>query len=153
MEECKKVKQAWVVFTNHTCLPWLKIFKQDFRHCFVIMNDGTHWISVDPMAHYMDVVVYEVPATFDLPMWLVGRGHAVARAQIKDDLKKRAPWMVFTCVEACKRILGIHNRFIITPWQLFQFLRQPQEKPEQAGLACFVSRFFRPFKKEHYHYG
>lgn len=152
VEEQKQIRQAWVVFTNHTCLPWLKIFKRDFRHCFVIINDGTHWISIDPMAHYMDVVVHEVSASFDLPSWLVGRGHHVARAHVNADLKTPAPWMVFTCVEACKRVLGIHNRFIVTPWQLFKFLRQPQGQDKCHGTRRLVS-IFQIFKKESYYYG
>lgn len=114
-------KSAWVVFSGQTDLPWLRIFKSGFRHCYVVMNDGTQWITVDPLSSMMDVRVHALPPHFDLPLWLKDRGLKVVKAPI-DHQKKQAPWMVFTCVEAVKRILGIHKRGIITPWQLYKHL-------------------------------
>lgn len=121
-------QKAWIVFTNQTDLPWLGIFKDGFRHCFVLIHDGQNWISIDPMANYMEVVVHTVPADFNLTSWLEDRGHHVIKAELARDIKKSAPIMLFTCVEACKRILGIHNRFIFTPWQLFRYLLKEQER-------------------------
>ena len=36
--------------------------------------------------------------------------------------KRPAPLMVFTCVEAVKRVLGLHRRLVFTPWQLYRHL-------------------------------
>ncbi len=113
---------AWVVFTNQTQLLWLKILKKGFRHCFVIINDGKNWISIDPMSNYTDIAVHNISHDFDLPKWLRSRGHSVIKACLNNNIKKPAPWMFFTCVEACKRILGIHKRSIFTPWQLYRYL-------------------------------
>ncbi len=115
-------RRAWVVFTNESELPWVRIFKKGFRHCFVMINDGENWVSIDPMANYMDIAVHHVPCDFDLPQWLRGRGHRVIPAPLNMNIKKPAPWMMFTCVEACKRVLGLHNRLIFTPWQLYRHL-------------------------------
>ena len=41
---------------------------------------------------------------------------------MKRDITKPAPFMLFTCVEAVKRVLGIHRRGIVTPWQLYRHL-------------------------------
>lgn len=114
-------QQAWVIFSNQTDLPWLKCLKPGFRHCSVLLNDGTQWITVDPLSNYMQVMVHHVPVTFDLPLWLRDRGHKVVPTII-DRTKKEAPWMIFTCVEAVKRLLGLKKRFIITPWQLYRHL-------------------------------
>ena len=120
------IPKAWVVFTGKTDLPWLRILKPGFRHCYVLLNDGERWISLDPLSNYMDVSVHHhVPAEFDLPRWLKTRGHTVVRAETQR-IKKEAPWMIFTCVEAVKRTLGIHDRFIFTPWQLYRRLMAPQ---------------------------
>jgi hypothetical protein len=119
-----KEKRAWVVFTNQTELPFLRFFKRGFRHCFVLLHDGEHWISVDPMATYMEVSVQDVPSDFDLPAWLKKHGHAVIDAPLSQKLRTSAPLMAFTCVEACKRVLGIHKISIITPWQLYQYLHR-----------------------------
>ena len=113
--------EAWVVFSGKTDMNWLKIFKPGFRHCYVVLNDGNHWLSVDPLSSYMDVTIHNLPQEFNLPLWLRDRGHCVVKADITR-LPKQAPWMFFTCVEAVKRILGIHKQFIITPWQLYRHL-------------------------------
>ena len=124
IESTRANRQGWVIFTNQTELPWVRMLKKGYRHCFILINDGEQWISIDPMANYMDVVVHHVPCAFDLPDWLSARGHSVIPAYLDNEVSRAAPWMLFTCVEACKRILGIHKRFIFTPWQLFQYLEQ-----------------------------
>ncbi len=114
---------AWVVFTNQTDLPWLRILKIGYRHCFIIIRDGEHWVSIDPMANYMDVGLHQVIDGVDLPYWLESQGHQVIQAGLNSNIDKAAPWMFFTCVEACKRVLGIHNRFVFTPYQLYRYLK------------------------------
>lgn len=118
-------QDAWVIFSARADLFWLKILKPGYRHCSVLLHDGAHWITFDPMSSYTDVLVHNLPADFDLPAWFAERGHTVIRAHIQKP-KTAAPWMVFSCVEAVKRVLGIHSRFIFTPWQLFKFLSKQQ---------------------------
>ena len=116
-------KKIWVVFSGQTDLPWLKCLKSGFRHCFVVMHDGRHWVSVDPMANYMEVTVHQTAGDFDFIGWIQNSGLAVVRANIRYH-SKPAPIMPLTCVEAVKRILGLRRRLIITPWQLYKFLRK-----------------------------
>lgn len=118
--------KAWVVFSGQTDMRWLKVLKPDFRHCYVILHDGEHWASVDPMSSYMDVMIHQLPSEFDLPLWLKDRGLHVVPASVSREAKQ-APLMMFTCVEAVKRILGIHKRWIITPWQLYRHLSKTNE--------------------------
>lgn len=115
-------QKAWLVCTNQTDLKTLRIFKKGFRHCFIILHDGAHWISVDPLSSQMEVIVHNVEPDFDLPAWLKERGHKVIKAPIAKEINKTAPIMIFTCVEACKRILGVRSMFILTPWQLYKHI-------------------------------
>ncbi len=117
-------KSAWVVFTNQTELPLLRLLKKGYRHCFVLINDAGNWISIDPMANYMDVSIHSIPSGFDMPDFMIKSGHKVIKVNLNNHIDKCAPWMIFTCVEACKRILGIHKRFIFTPWQLYCHLEK-----------------------------
>lgn len=122
-------QEMWVVFSGETDLPWLKMLKPGFRHCFVLINDGQRWMSVDPLSSHTEVLVYHhVMASFDLPSWLESRGYTTLQAGSPLDHKRAAPLMMFSCVEAVKRLLGIHKRFILTPWQLYQFLKSREEK-------------------------
>ncbi len=115
---------AWVVFSGKTDLPWLRLLRPGFRHCFVLINDGTHWVSIDPLSHYTDVLVHHVPAEFDLPGWLEQRGHSVMKAPLRRNLKRPAPFGFLSCVGSAKRVLGIHERNILTPWQLYRYLHR-----------------------------
>lgn len=116
-------QKAWVVFSGQSDVPWLRMLRPGFRHCFVLLHDGCRWLSVDPMLNHMDVSVYHhMPEDFDLPAWLRSRGQFVVPASLDRSRRKPAPWRPFTCVEAVKRVLGIHGRFILTPWQLYRHL-------------------------------
>jgi len=117
--------KAWVVFSGQADLHWLKILKPGFRHCYVILNDGKHWTSIDPLSNYTDISVHNMPAGFDLPLWMQSRGHTILPAPLERP-KKQAPWMPFSCVEAVKRILGIHKYFMLTPWHLYRYLQKLQ---------------------------
>ncbi len=119
--------EAWVIFSAQTDMNWLKILKPGFRHCAVLLNDGQNWMTLDPLSNYMDVTVHHVPVEFNMPKWMKDRGHTMVKASMKKPVKP-APWGPFTCVEAVKRVLGIHNRMIITPWQLHRYLSRNSAK-------------------------
>ncbi len=129
--------KAWVVFSGKTDMRWLRIFKPGFRHCYVLLNDGEHWATIDPMSSYMEVSIHNLPAEFNLPLWLEDRGHCVVSAPISRE-PKQAPWMVFTCVEAVKRILGVHKRWIVTPWQLYRHLTLQNYEVQKGDIAWAV---------------
>ncbi len=116
--------KVWVVFSDHADLPYLKILKRGFRHCFVLMNNGENWLVIDPMSHYLDFSILPVDVNYDLPDLIAQEGLCIMPAYPNRKIKKIAPWAFLTCVEIVKRFLGIHHRFIITPWQLYRFLRQ-----------------------------
>ncbi len=124
--------RAWVIFSGQADLRWLRILKPGFRHCFVVINDGQCWVSYDPMSHHTDITVHHVPAFFDLPGWLAGRGHKVVETVIDKTSNKAAPLAIFSCVEAVKRVLGIHQRGVITPWQLYRYLTRKNNKTEKG---------------------
>ena len=118
----EKKQRLWVVFTGQTDLRWVFWLKRGFRHCFVVMHNGSCWVSLDPLASHIEVMVQDIPADFDLPQWLKSQGHEVMEASpARHD--RPAPVMPLTCVEFVKRILGVHKRFIFTPWQLYRYLQ------------------------------
>lgn len=124
VEQNKPSYQAWVMFSGKTELWWLKFLKPGFRHCYLLLNDGQRWVSYDPLSPHTEIAVhYHVPADFDLPGWLVQREQIAVPAALTWEKRKPAPLMLFNCVEAVKRVLGLHKRDIITPWQLYQYLK------------------------------
>lgn len=82
-------------------------------------------MSIDPLAAYTDIQKYDhINAQYDLPKWLKTQGYKTVKAFLNHEHSKPAPAMFFTCVEAIKRILGLHHRSIITPYQLYRFLQK-----------------------------
>lgn len=118
--------KAWVVFSGQTDLPWLWVLRRGFRHCFVILRANDKWISIDPLAHKTEVGLHSLPSDFDLPSWLKNRGLTVIETDVRQAPKQSAPPMLFTCVEMVKRILGMHDWRILTPWQLYRRLNHYQ---------------------------
>lgn len=117
-------REAWVCFTGETELWWLKALKKGFRHCFVIARNATHWLAIDPLSPHLEINILPIPHEFDLPDWLGKNGVTLSRAAIRRDQHKSAPLFICSCVEVIKRFLGIHNRSIVTPHQLYTFLTQ-----------------------------
>ncbi len=116
--------EAWVIFSGQTDFRFLSFLKPGFRHCYVLLRDRQQWITVDPLFPYTEIMAHDIDRDFDLPGWLEGRGHKVVKAILNRNIKKPAPVMVFTCVEAVKRILGLHRFLIFTPYQLYRHLRK-----------------------------
>lgn len=113
---------AWVVFSDAPGMPLLRWLPRGFRHCFVLLNDGRHWIAVDPLAACTEVEVLPLPAEADVPGWYRERGHAVVRAAVRREARRPAPLGPFTCVEAVKRVLGLRAPLVVTPGQLHRRL-------------------------------
>lgn len=130
---------AYVVFCARTDLAWLRVLRPGFRHCFLALNDGRHWLTLDPLATYTEVAVQPVPADFDLPDWYRAEGHIVVPAAVDRGRARPAPWAPYTCVEAVKRALGIHDRWLLTPYQLYRHLRR-----RAAPDACRGAPAWRP---------
>lgn len=113
----------WIAYTDKTELKCLKFFKRNFRHCFVLINDGEYWISVDPLSNYMDVVVHKVPIDFNMVQYLRNRGYIMQDVQPRRP-NKMSPIMPMTCTEAVKRIVGVHKWWIFTPNQLYKYMEK-----------------------------
>lgn len=117
-----KNERAWVVFSDQTEIPYLKILRDGFRHCFIVLRRGDHWISLDPLAHKTEIELHYLPENFDLPEWLKTRGHTVVETELKKPHLRPLPLALFTCVEAVKRVLGVDEWKVLTPWQLYKHL-------------------------------
>jgi hypothetical protein len=122
-----------VIFSDRTELWWLRWLRRGFRHCFLALNDGRHWITCDPLAHRIELVVQPIEADFDLAAHYRCHGMTVVETKTAATPLRCAPIAVFTCVETVKRVLGLHRRRILTPWQLYRFLTKSADDGGFAG--------------------
>ena len=117
-------QSMWVVFSGESEISWVRwMFRRGFRHCYAIINDGTKWVTFDPLAHKSEVAVHhQLPSEFDLPEWLKARGLRVLKVGVPTFKEKPMPPALFTCVEAMKRLIGVRKMRIFTPYQLYKEL-------------------------------
>lgn len=113
---------ALVVFSDQTDLWWLKFLRRGFRHCFVVIHINDRWIAIDPMAHFLEISLTDLPQDFDLALWFRESGMRVVETQILYPERRIYPPFFLSCVEVVKRVLGLHRPFILTPAQLYKFL-------------------------------
>jgi hypothetical protein len=73
------------------------------------------------MSCFTKINVHQFPLSFDFPGWFAEKNYQVVATKTKA-IKILAPLSLYTCVEGVKRILGVHNFWIFTPYQLYKYL-------------------------------
>jgi len=114
---------ALVVFTDAREIAWLRLLRPGFRHVLVALwLPGGGWIVINPLSHHVrvDPVAALEPAA--LASWFRAQGHTVIETMTRRAPRREAPWAPMTCVEVVKRLLGIHARWVWTPWALYRIL-------------------------------
>ena len=130
--ESEYLLRGYVVFEDNTSLWWLKILKKGFRHCYLLLQteeDEVSWLEINPMSN--QVVVKKHRSILGIPyinhIKRQKKNAKIVRVEIKQAPLKCAPIGIFSCVEFVKRVLGIHQKSIITPYQLYKFLYNNQK--------------------------
>ncbi len=113
----------WVVFSPFTDLFYLKFLHKDFRHCFLIMEVNNILFVIDPLASRIEVNTLFINK-IELFEIFKSKGMKIIKTSFFNINKKSWKFGIFTCVEVVKRVLGIYNWKIITPYQLYNFLNK-----------------------------
>lgn len=117
-------RTALAVFGGDAALPWLRLLKPGFRHCFLLCRLPGGWLLYDPRSDLTDFALWPACDAEELENYLLCKGYSVVRLHYRPLLRRAAPFGPFTCVEAVKRVLGLRARWILTPWQLYLRLRR-----------------------------
>ena len=110
---------ALVVFTGTTQIPWLRVLRRGFRHCFVLVPAGDGWIALDPLAHRLAVGSVGALVAEEVVAHYTALGCTVVATTLREPPRRIRLFAPFTCVEAVKRIIGLHAPGVWTPWQLY----------------------------------
>lgn len=102
---------VYVVFTKAKQLGWIgKIIHKEISHCFLLWNDRGQWFVYDHSINELSVF------TVDQPSDIIGQS-LVIKTKINQTCWT---WGLNTCVSSVKRIIGINDPFILTPYQLLK---------------------------------
>lgn len=115
---------ALVVFMGSSDLRRLRLLRRGFRHCFVVVSTAGGWVICDPLSHQTDLDIVSGFSCHELAAWYRNAGMRVIETRVRAAPRQPAPLRPYTCVEAVKRILGLHAPWVITPWQLYRLLRK-----------------------------
>ncbi|MCA8929962.1 MAG: hypothetical protein KDC18_18025 [Alphaproteobacteria bacterium] len=113
--------RALVVFSGQTDLAWQRLLCPGFRHCSLILEEGSDWLLVEPLATRLQVRRLGL-ASVDLQRRLTRAGLTVVETARRPPSDRPAPPGLWTCVETVKRGLGIRALWVQTPWQLYRYL-------------------------------
>jgi len=125
-----------IAISGITQIPWLKLLKPGFRHCFAIIQQGEHWIICEGLS---DRVQINQITTEQLPAYLASLCSNGIRLHVVRTRRSGigGSWMFrpFTCVELVKRLCDVRDRLMFTPHQLHRFLLE-QNKNKKLRLSC-----------------
>jgi len=137
-------RRALVAFSGQAELPWLRLLRAGFRHCFVVIESPGQgvpgcdaeggWVLYNPLSNATQIALWPLHDEETIRAWLSQQGFTVVETHVRSLTAEVLPWRPFTCVEAVKRALGLHEGWVLTPWQLYNFIKN--DKKEKIILDC-----------------
>lgn len=112
----------YVVFCDSQA-PELRLLKKGWRHCYIIRDDGLVWSVIQGGRSNLDVSYWlktERPTVADM----AGDCTAILPAPINTDQSRiMHGFNLISCVGIVKYIIGLRKGNIITPYQLYRYLK------------------------------
>lgn len=104
---------------NHVLAPLLR---DGFKHVFCALDDGNVWVRVDMMSGVPEIEAV-APSGFDLAAFYRDEGFTVVETE-QGTRPPHGPLAALNCVGLTKIVLAIGAPMVLTPWQLFRYLRR-----------------------------
>ncbi len=114
--------KALAVFHDHGAHILDPLLKPGFRHVFcAVLDDNGYWIRFDAKAGLPDIDVVGGVDTGLAEFWR-DSGYTVIETT-RGEFAPVLPFVNANCVGSTKIILGIRAPWVLTPYQLFKYLR------------------------------
>jgi hypothetical protein len=119
-------QQAWIMFGGRAELPWLRLLRPGFRHCFAAIAEDDGWLVLDPLSGRLVATRLDLPPGFDLPGFYRRAGfRALGPFVPAGPRRRRLPALrPMTCVGLCQAVLGADAPPALTPYGLYRSLRR-----------------------------
>lgn len=129
---------ALVVFSENSGMWWLRFLKAGYRHCFVILETDRGCVWVDPLSNSLTIKMLEGYELAGLLQWYRQMGMKVVRVEVEHVKSKPFTWAPMTCVEVVKRLIGLRDCLVLTPWQLFNELNKNKKNTNKKKNLDFT---------------
>jgi hypothetical protein len=114
--------QAWVIFEDSK--DWrMSVFKRNKRHVSLLLKVGDKWVHSNSMMHSNELRVFTNEEVSTMVLNSIDTDIEMLYYQGYTRSKIRGV-SIFTCVEQTKRVLGIHAWWILTPNQLYKYIKE-----------------------------
>ena len=129
----------WVIyFIDRKPKYWFDLFtRSGFRHCFIYGYDplSNAWIAFDFAINGIFInVLTEKQMIYTHNKLLKEHTATALIIENRDKSERTFSWVPMYCVSAIKSMIGMKNRFIITPYQLFCALKNKVSKSNLYSL-------------------
>jgi hypothetical protein len=116
-------RRALVVFEDRCDVPYLRLFRRGFRHCFCVIGTAESWIILDPIKSALVVLGIDGASERELGTHYTSTGRIVLAGDVPATTPGRTSHLrPLTCVEIVKRMLNIRAAHVFTPAQLHALL-------------------------------
>ncbi|MCK5546719.1 MAG: hypothetical protein KAI27_05055 [Rhodospirillaceae bacterium] len=121
-------RPALVGFSGDVEVWWLRALKPGFRHCAVAIDDGQGgFVFYNPLFNATELA--RINGDEQTARILLQKGGFVVVDTITSEILTHAlPWWEcvrpYNCVEGVKRVLGLDAPWVLTPWQLYGYLKK-----------------------------
>ena len=116
-----RFEKAIVGFGGEPTFWWMRFLKKGFYHCLIALGGDSFWILIDPLVAQIDMIVLQQA---DVERFLNKNGYTTVHVSVKNPVGHRLRIRPYSCVETVKKILGIQDNSLWTPYQLYLFLKK-----------------------------
>lgn len=128
-QSVKETVRYYLMFTVSTSKHWVfRWLDSDIQHVYAMTLSpaGQFWIVVDPLMSHLRPTLLPV-SEFPYP-YVYDPGAIIIPVTSIINLDNVVHGIgLFSCVSIVKALLGIKNRFILTPYQLYTYLRRRRD--------------------------
>lgn len=120
----------YVIFTDSDHDHWLfKYLRTGFKHVYAIQKSegGQFWLKVDSRYAYLDISL-NYTDKYPTARAFAGDDAVILPIHANIPSVERTSMCQFTCVEVTKALLGIKSWWVLTPWQLYKYLKGLQDE-------------------------
>ncbi len=115
--------EVLIIFNGQQHKWWQRFLKNSFAHCFILVKTGGQFILIDPISPEFKIINFKQFNALRIINHYQKQGCIILHCDSWQYPQNPSKFGLefFSCVITLKRILGITNWGIFTPYQLFKY--------------------------------
>jgi|TARA_R100001224_G_C4022408_1_gene149784 hypothetical protein len=106
--------ELYIFFTDDDGHWWSRFLNKEIRHCFIVKPENGAYMVVSRQHDKVELAIWK--------NLIIGKSYRLLKFEQRPPVKSL--FMLNTCTGLAKQLLGIDNPFILTPYQLYKYVRK-----------------------------